>query len=101
MIATHTQPPQSSDVLGSLLSGARRVLAIMARVVFSVLLVIAAGVVALATAVAGVLLALAALVVGLAGSRNRLRPQPVPARGASAEGVVLNARRTSHGWRVD
>ena len=100
MIATHTHGT-STDLSGSLMARLRRAVGLAARVVFSVLLVMAAGIVAIATAVAGLLLALAALVVSLSGTNNRLQPYPVPARGASAEGVVLDARRTSRGWRVD
>jgi|GEM_PF-4695208 len=100
MIAMHTQQT-SSDLSGGMIAGLRRMVSLAARVVFSVLLVLAAGIVAIATAVAGLLLALAALAVSLAGTRNRLRPYPVPARGASAESVVLDARQTSRGWRVD
>ena len=100
MIATHTQQ-RSSDLSGSLIAGLRRMVSLAARVVFSVLLIMSAGIVAIATAMAGLLLALAAIVFSLAGTRDRLRPYPVPARGASSEGVVLDARRTSRGWRVD
>lgn len=100
MIASNTQPPHSADALGGLLEGARRLAVWTARLVFSMLVVMAAGVMAIATALAGLMLALAAILVSVTNQRERLRPVPVPARGAR-EGVILNARRTSHGWRVD
>jgi UPF0716 family protein affecting phage T7 exclusion len=70
-----------------------------AHLMFGVLLVIAAAIVAVATAIVGLLLAAAALVARLVRPAG-FQPRPVPVRAVSRP-VVLNARRTSRGWRVE
>lgn len=100
MIATPDHQIHRADLLSGLFEGGKRMAIWAIRVVFSMLVVIAAGIMAIATALAGLVLAFAAILVSFTNTRERLQPCPVPARGAR-QGVVLNARRTSRGWRVD
>ncbi len=79
---------------------ARRGVSIIATLTFFTLIVLTASVVAMATAVAGILLATAAFAVRFVSNRR-----PAEAAGtasaASDPAMILNARRTSHGWTVE
>lgn len=77
----------------------RRFFSAGAHLVFGVLLVMAAAIVAVSTALVGLVLAAAALVARLVRPAG-LRPQPVPVA-ARSQPVILTARRTSRGWRVE
>ena len=69
----------------------------VARLFLAVMIVLAAGLVAVAAAIAGLFLAAAALLMRYTGGRAR----PKPARAGSPEAMTLEARRTARGWTVE
>jgi uncharacterized membrane-anchored protein len=78
-------------------SALRGSLALLVQVMIGVMLVLAAGIVAVMTALAGLMLGAAALVMRFAGGR-RVRRRTDPAGEAP---VTLEARRTPRGWTVE
>ena len=84
----------------------RRGITLTGQLLFGVLVVIAAGVLAVATATIGLILALAAIIIGLASGRRRVfvfssKQAQAKAQSTADDGVTLEARQTPHGWTVD
>lgn len=81
------------DFASAIVHGVRRIMSALGKVFLAVMIVLAAGLLAVATAVAGLFLALAALVLRFSGTRPNVREN-----GAS---VTLEAKRTARGWTVE
>jgi len=80
-------------------SGALRgSLALLIQVAIGMMLVVAAGIVALMTAIAGLMLGAAALVMRFAAGGRRTRRDH---EAAGSESMTLEARRTPRGWTVE
>lgn len=90
--------PGLNDILARLAGWLRHAVSLVASVAFGLLLLIAAGIVALATAFAGLLIAFAALIVRF--TQNG-RTHHGAGGSVRVDGMVLQARRTARGWRVE
>ena len=99
-----TQRQNSFSVLFTRVANiARSVYRFAGRVVLGGLALIAAGIVALAMTIIGVLIAIAALISRMTrGAVSPVRPRAYSgASPKSEDGVVLEARKTGHGWTVE
>ena len=97
MTSESTAPRNSFDAR-EWLTSLRAGLAMILKVIMGGLVVIAAGILAVAIAMTGMILAAVAVIYRMvAGRPEDTRPSPH----ADGEGVILEARRTAHGWTVE
>lgn len=95
---TANQTHAGDDILAALANAGRAFLSGTGKVFLAVMIVLAAGLLAVATAIAGLFLATAAIVIRLTGAR---RKRPAAAASQSGEAVTLEAHRTARGWTVE
>lgn len=84
---------------GSFWGSIKRVIALFATFVVGALVLMAAGVVAIATAIVGLIIAFVAMFMRFGAYRRPSGRTEFEAE--QGEGVVLEARRTARGWKVD
>lgn len=97
---TANQTHAGDDIAAAFSNIARAFAAGVGKVFLAVMIVLAAGLLAVATAVAGLFLATAAIVIRLTGAR-RHRAAKATAGADSGDTVTLEAHRTAHGWTVE
>ncbi len=95
---TANQTHAGDDIAAALANGMRAFFAGSGKVFLAIMIVLAAGLLAVATAIAGLFLATAAIVIRLTGARRHRRASTSP---QSGETVTLEAHRTAHGWTVE
>ena len=97
MTSDSTAPRNSlnpNEWLASLRAG----FAMILKVIMGGMVVVAAGILAVAIAMTGMILAAVAVIYRMvAGKPAAAKVQPV----STGEGVILEARRTAHGWTVE
>ena len=98
MMTSESTAPSSAfdprDWLASLRAG----LAVMLKVAMGGLVVIAAGILAVALAMVGMILAAVAVTYRIvSGAPEKTVQEP----SADGDGMILEARRTAHGWTVE
>ena len=97
-MTAETTAPNGPFSFNELIASLRNGLAVMLKLIMGGMVVVAAGILAVAVAMVGLILA--AVAVGY----RMVSGSPV-AQGASpaaeGEGVILEARRTAHGWTVE
>lgn len=101
-MVTQRQRPYS-NLLGRITDGLRSIYRFAGRIILGGIALVAAGIVALAMTFIGVLIAIAAVISRLMRGTAR----PVRARAGQSrptqneDGVILEARKTGHGWTVE
>lgn len=92
MDMVQTRAPENP--IANLFAALRAGMALAARLLAGLMLILFAGLVAVITAIAGLTLAAAAIAMRFSAARRPQAPAP-------AEGITLDARRTPRGWTVE
>lgn len=95
-MTSESTAPQSPFDARELFASIRGGFAMILKLIMGGMVVVAAGILAVAVAMVGLILA--AVAVGyrmVAGAPN------IPATQPSADGIILDARQTPHGWTVE
>ena len=89
-----------AEMLNWIVNAGRMVLRTMSRLALAVLIIFAAGFIAVATAFAGLFLAGVALILRYTKLRDPER-RTATSGGTTTKGVTLEARQTARGWTVE
>ena len=97
-MTSETTAPSNSFDPREWLSSLRSGFAMMLKVIMGGLVVVAAGILAVALAMVGMILAAVAVSYRMvSGSPKQSEQSP----SSGGEGIILEARRTAHGWTVE